>query len=156
MGTAMADAHTQGAVSELITMTKLMEQGLRVSQPVGDHCAYDYIVDDGSKLYRVQCKTARAARATSITANLRRSRHPDKGGDQLYTENDIDVYVVYWHGSDTAYWIPFDDAPTTKLTLNLDPESVSSRTRHNLRPAEEYDIYNVFSDNHSIDVSTFQ
>jgi PD-(D/E)XK endonuclease len=48
-----------GNISMIKCVAAFTEAGYIVSLPLGDGHLYDLVIDDGTRLYRVQCKTAR-------------------------------------------------------------------------------------------------
>jgi PD-(D/E)XK endonuclease len=51
-----------GAIAEAVIAAEVMKLGLDVYRPVSEGGRYDLVVDTGSRLLRVQCKSA-ASRA---------------------------------------------------------------------------------------------
>lgn len=50
--------HVRGEIAEMQAALFFMEQGLLVSKPVGGCAPYDLVIDDGTRLYRVEVKRA--------------------------------------------------------------------------------------------------
>ncbi|GAG54005.1 unnamed protein product, partial [marine sediment metagenome] len=74
---------------------KVYERGYIVSKSFGDNTKYDFILDSGNKLSRVQVKSV-SVKDTSARANRYRILAPH-GRDRksLYTKDQIDILVAY-------------------------------------------------------------
>jgi hypothetical protein len=57
---ACADPCAIGTRTEGIILAALLERGFEVAIPFGNRAKYDFVIDDGKRLQRVQCKTAHA------------------------------------------------------------------------------------------------
>jgi hypothetical protein len=55
----LMNTREKGNLTEAKIMTALVEAGYLVSLPFGEGHKYDFIIDDGQGLHRVQCKTGR-------------------------------------------------------------------------------------------------
>jgi len=103
-----------GELSEAAFLLKATEQGFLVAKPWGDSDRYDFIVDSGTRLWRVQLKS---------TAMLyRRGYHVntvctiDNKIGIAYEAEDIDMLVVHIPPLDVWYVLPVEVfAPTTSL-----------------------------------------
>lgn len=81
------------------------EKGFSVSKPTLAESRYDYILDDGSRLWRVQVKYAGGKSSNSsgaATCNLTRQGHRRLGS---YSACDVDVVVAYLPQVDKLAWI---------------------------------------------------
>lgn len=133
----------RGVLTEAEVLPKLLERGIDVSQPFGDNCRYDYVLDIGGWLKRVQVKTARKAGDTdgaitfntqSVKSNINQNRTEDYVGD-------IDAFLAYYPDNDTCYWVDIEDAPKTNMYLRLEEPANPSP---NINWAEDYELDNTF------------
>ena len=123
-----------GDISVANIITKLLEFGYVVSIPFGDNLRYDLIVDNGIKLFRVQCKTAwiqdgcLAFNHKSITT---------KNGKEIsksYNQNEIDLMLVYSPDLNKIYSVPIG----TSLLLRFEP--TRNGQLKNVKWAKDYEF----------------
>jgi hypothetical protein len=96
-------AKLQGEAAETVFLRRAISLGLTVSQPWGDSARYDFIVDSGVRLSRVQVKSVsrpspRNAYHLCVAAG--------SGGKHPYTPRDIDFLAAYIIPEDIWYLIP--------------------------------------------------
>ena len=84
-----------GILSELKVITELVEMGFIVSQPYGDNAPYDLIVDNGVKLFKVQCKTAFRQKDNQLEVKFERRVGSKRNKSQSYQDLDIDFICAY-------------------------------------------------------------
>jgi PD-(D/E)XK endonuclease len=93
----------KGELGEVALMHKAISLGFALALPYGHIHRYDFIVESGTKLWRVQVKTttvkARGMYAVTICRHANRERRP-------YTESEIDFVAVYIVPEDTWYILP--------------------------------------------------
>src|SRR5438477_12810869 len=61
----------QGELSELAFVYKAASLGFIVAKPYGDNERYDFVVDSGQRLWRVQVKSTSYLHSVEATASLR-------------------------------------------------------------------------------------
>jgi hypothetical protein len=96
----------RGELAEARFIAKALSLGLFVSKPFGDSLPYDFIVEAGGKLSRVQVKSAWCATprgafqfVASPIQNRGQHAHPYRG-------HEIDFFVAYINPADTWFVIP--------------------------------------------------
>jgi hypothetical protein len=93
----------KGELGEVAFMHKAVSLGFALAIPYGHIHRYDFIVESGTKLWRVQVKTttvkARGMYNVTICRHANRERH-------AYTEAEIDFVAVYIVPEDTWYILP--------------------------------------------------
>lgn len=94
---ARRDTHRNGELAEAAFIHKAISLGLLVSKPFGPDARYDFIVDSGARLYRVQVRGARADGGSGFQVSC----HYSKG--RRFTPCDIDVLAAYVHADDSWY-----------------------------------------------------
>lgn len=129
----------KGNITEMQCAIALMQKGYKISFPYGEDCKYDMIVDTGSKLYRVQCKTASPlankedgfkfkTRSTIITT------HGAKASS--YSEDDIELFATMYEGK--CYIVPVQDCGNNEKTLRF--HYPSNGQRKGISLAENYEL----------------
>jgi len=96
----------QGEVTELRFYLELFERGLIVSKPFGDNAKYDFIVDSGERLTKVQVKSVSVKDECSRNDRYRINATHGNKVKRMYTTNQCDVLAGYVIPEDTWYLIP--------------------------------------------------
>lgn len=92
----------RGEMAEAAFLHKASRMGFGVSKPWGDSEPYDLIVDSGTRLWRVQVKSAyRAAEYGGYTFHAHGNENK-----KVYSLKDIDVLVAYIVPEDLWYVVP--------------------------------------------------
>jgi hypothetical protein len=119
----------KGDVGEHFAIAKLTSQGFTVSKTVSEDCQYDILVDDGEEIHKVQVKTAKLE-DDKIEAWLK-SPSPRSDGYEWreYQEHRVDAFAVYCPETQEIYWIWFDEAPKTSITLRKSSKKKDKRIR---------------------------
>lgn len=116
---------------------RAVELGYLVSIPT-HHCRYDLVLDDGSKLWRVQVKYADGKPSNSDGAVVVKLEYNDRTSHSYtYSFDEIDALVVYIPRADKLCWLP----PITyvgKKRLNIRLEPPKNGQKHKMVLAGEY------------------
>ncbi len=102
---ARLEPKRRGELAELAFLYKASSLGLVVSKPYGDSARYDFLVDDGERIWKVQVKSAEAEFQGAYYFNSHRSAN---GQAISYTERDIDLLVGYVPKYEAWYVIPVE------------------------------------------------
>ena len=93
-----------GELAEAAFLLKAQSLGFRVLRPWGDSERYDFVLDSGGRLWRVQLKSTSVIHARGYEVQ------PIYGvygkGKSVYTADDIDVLVVWIAPLDVSYVLP--------------------------------------------------
>ena len=107
-------------IGEVHFLAKTMELGLTTSRPFTP-CKYDFIVDNGSHLLRVQVKMTSSTRDTKSSGEVYVVKVASgSGSKQRYTKEQVDVIAVLCHPINVWYIIPIENAGE-KLSMYLYP-----------------------------------
>jgi hypothetical protein len=95
----------RGEIVEIAFLHTVTNMGFAVTKPYGDSEAYDFIVDSGSRLWRVQVKSCVCRRGFTyhVGAHHRSGMVPGAGP---YTAEQIDILAVYIIPVDAWYIVP--------------------------------------------------
>ena len=99
MGTAYLK---KGEIGELAFLHKAASLGFALSLPYGSHF-YDFVVDGGGHLWRVQVKSVASMLGGLYHVGI---RHSTEHRAKAYTASEIDFAVVYIIPEDTWYILP--------------------------------------------------
>ena len=130
------DTKSVGDRSEAIVLAELVKKGYLVSIPFGENQRYDLIIDDGTRLSRVQVKTGRL-RGGVIVYNCSSSHAHRRGAARPYF-GEIEYLAVYCPDTKKVYMLPEQELTATNAHLRLSP------TRNNMvksvRWASEFEL----------------
>ena len=107
-----------GELAELAFMYRAASEGIGVARPYGDSHAYDFLIQHGRHLARVQVKscytlTNRRQSGFTILASHRMSR-----GGVAYSLEDIDFIAAYVAPCQTWYVIPIEVLKSISIRLH--------------------------------------
>lgn len=102
--------NSKGNLSESKVLTAYIQAGFLVSVPFGNGAPYDFIVDVGERLLKVQVKTGRLRNGCILFPTQRYSGHTGKGRN--YGEGEFDVFAIYCPDNEQIYVLPLAGNPT--------------------------------------------
>ncbi len=106
-----------GEAVEAAFLAKATMLGFPVLKPWGDSRPYDFGVDGGRRIWKVQVKCATSHRGTRCDARA-------AGSGELYTLEDIDFLAAYVIKEDLWYVVPADAfVPRATVHFNYGPRS---------------------------------
>ena len=110
-----------GELAELAFMFRAASEGIGVARPYGDSHAYDFLVQHGRKLARVQVKSCFTKRERRQTGFSILARHRMKKGAGLaYSQEDVDFIAAYVAPYEAWYVIPIE-ALEGSISIRLHP-----------------------------------
>jgi PD-(D/E)XK endonuclease len=112
-----------GELAEMMFMVKAAMLGFATAKPYGDSRRYDFILDVGRRLWRVQVKSTSSLQCGSYMVNLQRNAN---GEVVPYDPSEIDFVVAYVLPCDAWFVIPVEaiaGRKTAKLCLHGNPRS---------------------------------
>ena len=131
----MLDHKPQGELAELCFLCRATTLGLTVSKPYGDSARYDFVVDAGSGLLRVQVKSVSVMRRNDYRIAASSGSRLKRG----YSAAEIDFLAAYVIPCDAWYIIPVS-AFHSIVSLNVAPHRRSKGRFEQYREA-----WNLFS-----------
>jgi PD-(D/E)XK endonuclease len=106
-----------GEAVEAAFLAKATMLGFPVLKPWGDSRPYDFAVESGRRLWRVQVKCATSHRGTRCSARA-------AGSGPLYTLDDLDFLAAYVIKKNLWYVVPADAfVPRATVHFNYGPQS---------------------------------
>jgi len=118
-----ATSKERGELAEMMFMVKAAQKGLIVAKPYGDSRRYDFIVDVGRGLWRVQVRSSTALQYGSYMINLQRHLN---GKLVPYDPAEIDFVVAFVMPCEAWFVIPIEaiaGRKTAKVCLKGNPRS---------------------------------
>ena len=90
------DTKIKGRITEQKCYLKCLEAGFQVSRPLFDDARYDFILDTGNKLLRIQIKTSCWNEDKSAFSFNGYSQHSTGNGNKRmkYTNKEIDYFMT--------------------------------------------------------------
>ena len=123
----------RGNLSEARILAALVVAGYYVSIPFGSGHKYDLIIDDSTRLSRVQCKTGRVKNGGLIFCAYSQSGN---GSGRMSYWGLADLFAVLNPEDDKVYLIPVNEVGITDVSLRLAPTLNSQAQK--VRWAEVY------------------
>lgn len=130
----------KGVVTELQCQLDFTKLGYVVSQPITP-CRYDFLVDLGNKIIKVQCKSCHSIddNNTAVQFECRSTRNVKQGdysNHRKYLETEIDYFYTTYNGQ--GYLIPVQECSTSKIL-----RFASTSNNKNISWATNYEIQKV-------------
>jgi PD-(D/E)XK endonuclease len=132
-----------GDRTTLAVMLALRDAGYVVSVPFGENSRYDLLIDDGTRIARVQCKSGQlVSGVVRFKTASSYAHHRTPRTERRHYQGQIDFFAVYCRGNCGVYLVPIDDVPTTcEARLRIDPPRNNQRKR--IRDAAGYQVATV-------------
>lgn len=143
----MEEKNTQykGALTEQKCFLKCIELGFIVSKPLFDNARYDFILDTGKQLLKIQVKTSRwkDEEHSGFVFNCY-SQHCLSNGNKImkYTKNEIDFFMTEQDG--IFYLFPAPETGLKEKTLRILPTKTGQVK--NISFAKDYIFEEVIKD----------
>ena len=137
------DNITKGTVTELRCITYLIELGYNVSIPQKPD-RYDFILDTGSKLLKVQVKTSHHRYTDEAITFATETRRQGREGTvrHNYKLDGIDYFCTWYDGN--CYLVPVSDCGKHEKSLRLVP--TNNGQVKNIAFAENYLVERVLKE----------
>ena len=132
------DASRWGELGELAFVLKAASVGITASKPFGDRRPYDFLVEHGQRLLRVQVKSVFTSQGGSrrFGFSVAVSKHPRSGKRVTYTADQIDFIVAFVAPHDAWYVIPVD-AISGRTFIRLYPTGATRSDAGRFEPYRE-------------------
>lgn len=115
----MIDTNIIGTITELKCITYFLELGYTVSVPQNP-TRYDFILDTGERLLKIQVKTSNAFRVEgAITFETCSSHITRTGANRRNYENEVDYFCTYFNNE--CYLVPVEECGSRTKNLRIVP-----------------------------------
>lgn len=118
----MPNSKQKGDETEAKLVHELIASGHSVSIPFGDNDKYDIVVDDGTDLHRVQCKTAWETEKGTVRFNTHSQTTRAGEYHESTYHGEIDAFLVRFPPAEALFWIDIEDATSQKMELRSDAD----------------------------------
>lgn len=105
----------KGELAQAEFICASMHQGLCISEPFGDNQKYDFIVDNGSHLFKVQVKSTASYIDNKDCYKVGTAYGSER--KSLYTNKDIDFFACYVAPEKVWYIIPVTSVHTPSIRI---------------------------------------
>jgi hypothetical protein len=119
----------QGEFAEMLFWVKAASLGFILSKPWGDSRRYDFVVDSGKRLLRIQVKSCSVLRGNFYQVVAASSCPYTPQRERRYTAGQIDFIVAYVVPHDAWYVIPIR-AVRGSTAIALAPHVHLSRAKY--------------------------
>lgn len=127
----------QGEKIEAAILADLLDHGITVLQPFGEHHRYDFVIEINDSFYKLQAKKARVENGCLTFST--RSSQPRRGGNtKADYEGDIDFFVTSKNLGSTTYLIPIEEAAANEMSLRI--TSPKNNQTKGINWAREYEM----------------
>ena len=123
-------------MGELKVIEACLKQGISVFTPFGDGNVVDLVLIINGKCLKAQVKSTETGEDGIMIFNIRSSkstRQPNPA--HYYTEDEIDIFLLYSFVYDEVYVLPVKDAPKSGFMLRHDKPK---RKLKNMNFAKDY------------------
>ena len=130
------DTKRLGNLGELKALAKFAEYSIPVYIPFGENEKSDFIAEFNNKLNRIQVKSAEYIQDGKIQFGLRSTSVNTIGNkSHIYTNSEIDYFVLYCKENNELYIVNVNDAPNTEIWLRI---TQPIRLTKSVRMANDY------------------
>ena len=130
----------KGQLTEQKCFVKCLEAGYLISKPLFDNARYDFILDTGEKLLRIQVKTSTWNEDHSAFTFNGYSQHSTGNGNKRmkYTAKEIDYFMTEKDG--TFYLYPAEEQGFVTKSLRV---TSKQNQANNIKWAKDYEFEEV-------------
>ena len=130
----MTTSNQKGKLAELKALASAIEKGYAPSIPAID-CRYDMILEDESRLWRVQVMYADGTPTASSGSVIAKLAYETRQRRKIYTysADEVDALIVYIPRIDKLCWFPIEVFADKKaLCIRIEPPLNAQRTKINM------------------------
>lgn len=109
-----------GNEAEGIVLGHYVKAGLRVCVPFGTGAPYDLAVDTGTRIVKVQIKTAIFEKGCILCRTRRRNASYDRMM-RRYEKGEVDYFAIYCPRFEELHIMSFEEAAKGSVSLRIEP-----------------------------------
>ena len=133
------NTHYIGEITEREVSIEFLKLGILVSKPIIASSRYDFIVDIGNHLYKIQVKSSTYKNGCVVFATSTSHTNTKQTINQSYTCTDVDFFATMYQGE--CYLIPFMECGNRTQSLRL--EKSKNNQQSGIKYAEQYLLKNI-------------
>lgn len=120
-----------GNLGELKVIETCLKNGIQVFTPFGDGNVVDLVIVVNGVCLKAQVKSTETGQDGVMTFKMK-SEKSTRQSDTThhYTENEIDVFLLYSFVYDEVYVLPIKEAPNSTFALRHDNPTKKLKTMH--------------------------
>lgn len=118
----LENTQIKGAITEQKCFLKCLELGFTVSKPLFDNARYDFLLDTGKNILKIQVKTSRwkDERKDAFMFNCYSQHNTGNGNKRMkYTNKEIDFFMTEMENK--LYLYPVPEEGILQKTLRIIP-----------------------------------
>jgi len=119
---------TKGYIAEIYVTAKLIEDGWRVLNPIGENNRYDLVAEREGKFIRIQVKYV-TPKDGALAVNCRSSNN---WSVLHYSPEEIDVIAVFNSKDKAIYFVPVSKINHSLFKLRIEPAKNNQKTKIHL------------------------
>ena len=124
-----------GQLTEQKCFVKCLEEGYSISKPLFDNARYDFILDTGNKLLRIQVKSSWNEDHSAFTFNGYSQHSTGNGNKRMkYTNKEIDYFMTEKDGK--FYLYPAEEEGFVSKCLRI----TSKQNQSQIKWAKNYEF----------------
>ena len=129
----------KGYLTEQKCFVKCLEAGYIISKPLFDNARYDFILDTGNKLLRIQVKTSAWNEDHSAFSFNGYSQHSTGNGNKRmkYTKDEVDYFMT--EKDNIFYLYPAEEQGFVSRVLRI----TSKQNQSSIKWAKDYEFEEV-------------
>ena len=117
----LEQTHIRGQAAESILKTQFQLRGIPTLVPEYDNQPYDFVIEAGTKLYKIQAKTAYEGQNDgTIRFETRTTRVKSTGYERSGYGTQIDFFGVFDLITEECYMVDIEQANSNTMTLRYD------------------------------------
>lgn len=138
----MLNTHFKGKITELEVAESFLALGYQVSQPLVADSRYDFIVDIGGQLLKIQVKTSKLDALGEYFEFATSSSHTNTQGtiNRSYKQDEIDYFATMYNNE--CYVIPVQECGSRAQRLRLQP--TKNNQTIGIKFAKDYKLVDKF------------
>lgn len=125
-------------------MLEFIKRGYIVSVPYGDCARYDFVVDNGSQLFKIQVKTvSKKSNTNTYTINNYSIGYGKTRSRKKYEKHEIDFVCVFLISANKCLSIPIQHFDNLTLNIRDDMDFPNNGMEKNVHYISDYnfDVY---------------
>ena len=125
------NTNTKGRISELKAITRYIELGYTVLEPINKDGVYDFVIEKDNVFQKVQVKTLNEKDYFYSLRFISTSHNRNGNSRKIYTKEEIDIFVGVLPEKNIIVQIPFDKANKSEMYLRKEKTEVKGKYQVN-------------------------